>query len=205
MTKLSIVINKERCIGCQTCANACKMQNNVPMGMLWNRVLTEDVDVIDGAVGVFPHLSRSYLPLACQHCDNPQCQSVCPVGATYTDDMGRVLINYDVCIGCRICMAACPYNVRVFNWGEPVREPDFNYGHKNVPVREVGVMEKCTLCKERADEGLEPMCVTCCPTKARTYGDLDDPQSAASQLLVSQKTYQLLAERGTEPKVRYYN
>ena len=200
-----MVINKDRCIGCQTCAVACKMENNVPMGMLWNRVITEGADVVDGAIGEFPNLSRSYLPIACMHCENPHCEKVCPVGATYTDDMGRVLINYDICIGCRICLAACPYNVRVFNWGEPVRDPDFNYGHKNVPVREVGVMEKCTFCKERTDEGLEPMCVKTCPTKARVFGDLDDPESAASKLLVSQNTYQVLAERGTEPKVRYYN
>ena len=205
MTRLSIVINTERCIGCHTCANACKMQNNIPMSMHWNRILTEGSDVVDGAVGTYPNLTRTYLPVSCQHCDNPACQSVCPVGATYTDDLGRVLIDYDICIGCRICMAACPYNVRVFNWEDPVRDPDFNYGHRDVPVREKGTTEKCTMCKERTDEGLEPMCVTCCPTRARTFGDLDDPDSDVSRLIREKNAYQLLPERGTNPKVHYFN
>jgi molybdopterin-containing oxidoreductase family iron-sulfur binding subunit len=180
------------------------MQNNVPMGMMWNRVINVGADVINGAVGVYPDLSRENLPIACQHCENPACQAVCPVGATYTDDEGRVLIDYDKCIGCRICMAACPYNARVFNWEEPVRDPDFNYGHRNVPVRKCGVTEKCTLCKERGEEGKEPLCVSCCPVRARTYGDLDDPDSEISILIRKKKAYQLLPEKGTQPKVRYF-
>ena len=112
MTKLAIGIDLHRCIGCNTCALACKMQNNVPDGMLWNRVLTEGCDRFDSAEGVYPHLTRTYLPLACQHCENPACERVCPTGATYKDDKGRVEIDYDKCIGCRMCMAACPYNAR---------------------------------------------------------------------------------------------
>lgn len=115
MTRLSIVINMARCIGCQTCANACKMSNNIPMGMLWNRVVTEGSDVIDAAVGEYPNLSKSWIPIACQHCEDAPCQKVCPTGATHTDEEGRVLVDYDRCIGCRMCMAACPYNARVFN------------------------------------------------------------------------------------------
>lgn len=205
MTKLGMVINLDRCIGCHTCANACKMQNNVPMGMLWNRVLTEGCDVVDGAVGTYPNLSRTYLPIACQHCENAPCQKVCPTGATYTDEVGRVLVDYDKCIGCRMCMAACPYNARVFNWNEPVRDPDFNYGDARVPVRPKGVMEKCTLCKERTDDGQEPMCVVCCPTKARIYGDLEDPESDVSRTIKESNAYVLLEDRGTDPKVHYYN
>lgn len=174
MTKLGIAIDLERCVGCHTCANACKMQNNVPTGMLWNRVTTEGCDVIDGAVGTYPNLTRTFLPVACQHCENPACQRVCPTGATYKDEMGRVEIDYDKCIGCRMCMAACPYNARSFNWEEPVRDVDFNYGDAEVPVRPRGVAEKCTLCRERTDRGEEPMCVVCCPTHARIFGDLDD-------------------------------
>lgn len=204
MTKFGIAISTERCIGCQTCANACKMQNNVPMGMQWNRVLTEGCDVLDGAVGTFPNLSRTYIPLACQHCENPACLKVCPVGATFKDEQGRVEIDYDKCIGCRICMAACPYNARVFNWDEPNRDPDFNYGDKEVPVRTKGVVEKCTLCKERTDRDEKPMCVVCCPTKARVFGDLDDPNSEISQLIVQKKATQLLPEKGTEPQVYYF-
>ena len=163
MTKLAIGINLDRCIGCHTCANACKMQNNVPDGMLWNRVITEGCDAIDGAVGEYPNLTRTYVPLACQHCENPACLKVCPTGATYKDEQGRVEIDYDRCIGCRMCMAACPFNARVFNWEDPQRDGDFNWGDARVPVRTRGVMEKCTLCKERTDAGEEPMCVVCCP------------------------------------------
>ena len=205
MTKLGIAINKTRCIGCQTCAHACKMQNNVPSGMRWNRVLTEGCDVEDGALGEFPNLSRGYLPVACQHCENPACLRVCPTGATYKDDKGRVEIDYEKCIGCRMCMAACPYNARVFNWNEPVRDPDFNYGDKDVPVRGKGVVEKCTLCKERTDRGDEPMCVACCPTRARTFGDLDDPDSEISRVVRERKAGVLLEEQGTGPQVRYFN
>ena len=201
MTKLGIAINKTRCIGCQTCAHACKMQNN----MRWNRVLTEGCDVEDGALGEFPNLSRGYLPVACQHCENPACLRVCPTGATYKDDKGRVEVDYEKCIGCRMCMAACPYNARVFNWNDPKREPDFNYGDKDVPVRGKGVVEKCTLCKERTDRGEEPMCVKCCPVKARTFGDLDDPNSEISKLVVARKAGVLLEEQGTRPQVHYFN
>ncbi len=180
------------------------MQNNVPMGMLWNRVITEGTDVMDGAVGTYPDLTRTYLPLACQHCENPACLKVCPVGATYKDDKGRVQINYDTCIGCRICMAACPYNVRVFNWEEPRRDPDFDYGDKAVPVRMKGVVEKCTLCKERTDQDIEPMCVVCCPLEARVYGDLDEPNSNIANVIREHKADVLLKEQGTRPQVHYY-
>lgn len=205
MTKFGMVIDKHRCIGCHTCALACKMQNNVPEGIFWNRVLTEGCDVIDGATGEYPHLSRSYLPVACQHCENAACQRVCPTGATYKDDKGRVQIDYDKCIGCRMCMAACPYNARSFNWGDPVREPDFNYGHKDVPVRSKGMAEKCTLCKERTDAGEVPMCVRVCPGRARTFGDLDDPNSEVSRKIREHHAYQLLEDKGTRPQVYYFD
>ncbi len=204
MTKLGIAIDLERCVGCHTCANACKMQNNVPTGMLWNRVLTEGCDVIDGAVGAYPNLTRTYLPLACQHCENAACLRACPTGATYKDEMGRVEIDYDKCIGCRMCMAACPYNARSFNWEEPVRDVDFSYGDGAVPVRPKGVAEKCTLCKERTDRGEEPRCVQCCPLDARIFGDLDDPNSEVSKVIVERKARVLLEEQGTRPQVFYY-
>lgn len=207
MTKLAIGINLDRCIGCHTCANACKMQNNVPDGMLWNRVLTEGCDAIDGAVGTYPNLSRTYVPLACQHCENPACMKVCPTGATYKDDAGRVEIEYDRCIGCRMCMAACPFNARVFNWEDPRCDGGFNWGDARVPVRTRGVMEKCTLCRERTDEGEAPMCVVCCPTHARVFGDLDDPTSELAQLRskAGSNVHLLLEEKGTKPQVFYYN
>lgn len=198
-----MAINKTRCIGCQTCVFACKMQNGVPKDLRWNRVVTEGGGVADDAQGEYPNLTRSYLPLACQHCENPACERVCPTGATYKDDKGRVEIDYDKCIGCRMCMAACPYNARTFNWNDPVRATGAGYGDARVPERTRGVMEKCTLCKERTDEGDEPMCVRCCPADARIFGDLDDPDSAVSRLRRDQGAEVLLEDKGTRPQVFY--
>ena len=155
MTKLAIGINLDRCIGCHTCANACKMQNNVPDGMLWNRVLTEGCDAIDGAVGTYPNLSRTYVPLACQHCENPACMKVCPTGATYKDDAGRVEIEYDRCIGCRMCVMSCPY-------GHPKYFP------------EKGVSGKCDGCYGIRANGSQPACVAGCPNRALDFGDVDE-------------------------------
>lgn len=204
MTKLGIAINLERCVGCNTCANACKMQNNVPDGMLYIRVLTEGSDVADGAVGTYPNLTRTYIPIACQHCENAACKKVCPTGATYKDDKGRIEIDYDKCIGCRMCMAACPYNARVFNWNVPERATGFGYGDARVPERPKGVVEKCTLCKERTDAGEIPMCVRTCPARARVFGDLDDPNSEISKLRLRSNVEILLEDMGTQPQVFYY-
>jgi molybdopterin-containing oxidoreductase family iron-sulfur binding subunit len=199
--KLGMTIDLKRCMGCHTCELACKMQNNVPMGMLWNRVLTDGGEDVDTARGDFPHLEKSWMPLSCVHCENAPCVKVCPVGATYRDEDGRVLINYDRCIGCRYCMAACPYNVRVFNWQKPVREPGHSYG--DAPSRPKGVMEKCTFCMERTTKGLEPRCVEVCPAKARIFGDLNDPNSEVSKAIRQRGGQQLLAEKGTKPQVYY--
>ena len=204
MTRYGMAINKTRCIGCQTCVFACKMQNGVPKDLRWNRVVTEGGGVADDAQGEYPNLTRSYLPLACQHCENPACQRVCPTGATYKDELGRVEIDYDKCIGCRMCMAACPYNARNFNWQTPVRVTGANYGDAEVPVRPKGVAEKCTLCKERTDRGEEPMCVVCCPAHARIFGDLDDPDSEISQTILNRKAWTLLEGQGTRPSVHYF-
>lgn len=175
------------------------------MGMAWNRIVVEGCQSELEAQGVYPDLTRTYIPIACQHCENPACQKVCPTGATYKDDKGRVEIDYDKCIGCRMCMAACPYNARSFNWEEPKRDPDFNYGDKDVPVRHKGVAEKCTLCKERTDRDEDPMCVRSCPSEARIFGDLDDPNSEISKKVKEKNAYMLLEDRGTKPQVKYYN
>jgi len=203
MTKMGMVIDLNRCMGCQTCAIACKMQNNVPMGMLWNRVLTMSEEGLDGVEGEYPNVSKNYVPVSCQHCENAPCVKVCPVEATYRDENGRVLIDYDRCIGCRYCMAACPYNVRVFKWEEAIQHPNFNYGHRNVPARNIGVVEKCSMCKELTDEGKDPRCVQCCPAEARTFGDLDDPDSLVSKLIREKKAKPLLEDKGTKPQVYY--
>lgn len=204
MTKLAIGINLRRCIGCNTCAVACKMQNNVPDGMLWNRVLTEGCERFDSAEGTYPNLSRTYLPLACQHCENPACERVCPTGATYKDDKGRVEIDYDKCIGCRMCMAACPYSgVRSFTWEEPKYFLDFPVGSVDAPKHQKGVVEKCTMCWHRIAKGERPACADVCRTMARYWGDFDDPDSEVSKLIRERPYKQLLASEGTRPCVYY--
>lgn len=204
MTKLAIAINKERCVGCHTCANACKMQNNVPMGMLWNRILTEGADTLDGAVGEYPNLTRTYLPVQCQHCENAACLKVCPTGATYKDDKGRVEIDYDKCIGCRMCMSACPYTgVRSFNWEEPRYPMDFALGDADAPKHQKHVVEKCIFCYQRLARGETPACMDLCPARARHFGDLDDPNSEVSQLIKERSYEQLLPSEGTKPSVYY--
>ena len=207
MTRYGMVIDTKKCIGCHVCAMACKMENNLPNDVWWNRIFTDNGGDVgfDMVGGSYPdNLQFGYMPVACQHCENPACLRVCPTGATYKDELGRVEIDYDKCIGCRMCMAACPYNARSFNWEEPVRDVDFNYGDADVPVRPKGVAEKCTLCRERTDRGEEPMCVKCCPTHARIFGDLDDPASEVSQVVRERKAHVLLEEQGTRPQVYYF-
>ena len=204
MTRLAIAINLDRCVGCHTCALSCKMQNNVPEGMLWNRVLTEDCDVVDGALGTYPNVTRTFLPVACQHCQNAACQRVCPTGATYKDDKGRVEIDYDKCIGCRMCMSACPYNgVRSFNWEEPSYHLDFPVGDQDVAPHQKHVVEKCTFCWHRLAKGLAPACVEVCSARARIFGDANDPDSEVSQKLRERSSMRLLEDRETEPSVYF--
>lgn len=204
MAKLGMAINLFRCIGCNTCVNACKMQNSVPMGMHWNRVLTEGCEVFDGAEGTYPNLTRTYIPLACQHCENPACLRVCPTGATYKDDKGRVEIDYDKCIGCRMCIAACPYTgVRSFNWEEPKYAIGQDMGDADVPKHQKHTVEKCTMCWHRLAKGKQPACVEVCPARVRYFGDFDDPDSEASKLIREREYMQLLPEKGTKPSVYY--
>ena len=204
MTRLAIAINLDRCVGCHTCALSCKMQNNVPMGMAWNRVLNEDCEFEVGVQGTYPHVSRAHLPVACQHCENPACQRVCPTGATYKDEMGRVEIDYDKCIGCRMCMAACPYTgVRSFNWDEPKYSVEHAVGDADIAPHQKHVVEKCTFCYQRLARGEVPACMDLCPARARHFGDLDDPESEVSKLIKGRSYEQLLASEGTKPSVYY--
>ena len=200
-----MVIDTKQCIGCQTCAVACKLNNNVPQGVFWNRVLTDGGGYADTARGEYPNNHISYQPVSCQHCENPACTKVCPVGATYKDpETGVVRQDYDKCIGCRMCIAACPYTgVRSFNWEEPKYAVDVELGDADSPKHQKHVVEKCTFCYQRISKGGTPACMVLCPGRARHWGDLDDPDSEVSKLIRERPYEQLLADEGTRPSVYY--
>lgn len=219
-----IAIDQNRCIGCWTCSVACKAINNQPLGIHWNRILTgrpnenapgpgPATQAIDVPTGKFPDVQLAYQPTSCQHCQNAPCEKVCPVGATFRREDGAVLVDFERCIGCRYCIAACPYGARSFTWGKGKYEPAFPVGYGRdyrsggrlafTPEREVGMAEKCTLCVERVDAGKKPMCVESCPAGARIFGDLNDSSSELSIAIQQQGGRQLLSELGTDTNVFY--
>jgi dimethyl sulfoxide reductase iron-sulfur subunit len=202
--RLGMVIDQNRCIGCWSCSVACKSENNVPIGIYWLRVLTIGGSTMETPDGTFPNLSLSFQPTNCFHCDNPPCVKACPVKATTKRDDGIVMVNYDRCIGCRYCMVACPYNNRTFNWRKPVQDPAKDTAAVGeVDPRPKGVVEKCTFCFHRVDEGYLPRCVVACPTGARAFGDLADPNSEVATRLRERPSYVVFPEKGTEPSVHY--
>lgn len=203
--RYGITIDLQRCIGCHTCAVACRYENNLSENTWWNRVATDGGHFVDTPRGEYPNLSVKQYPIACQHCENPACVKVCPVGATYKDsETGVVRQDYDKCIGCRMCMAACPYTgVRSFNWEEPKSVFDHAMGDKDVPEHQKHTVEKCTMCWHRLARGEEPACIKQCPGRARVWGDLDDSSSEVSKLIASRNYKQLLPEEGTRPSVYY--
>ncbi|MEG0375405.1 MAG: 4Fe-4S dicluster domain-containing protein [Raoultibacter sp.] len=205
MTRLGFVIDKKSCIACHACAVACKVENNLPDNVWWSRILTEGGNNPDTPAGTYPNLSLANIAVACQHCENPACVKVCPVGATYKDpDTGAVRQDYDKCIGCRMCMSACPYTgVRSFNWEEPSYAIGQAMGDADIPAHQKHVVEKCTMCWHRLAKDLAPACVEVCPARVRYFGDFDDPNSEVSQLLRDREYKTLLPERGTNPSVYY--
>ncbi len=196
---------------------ACKEENNIPdtISPPWIEVfelkseltVTGHVALQDLKEGVTtsytqaPREGMRYLPVQCYHCDNPPCVKVCPVGATYKDRDGFVLMDYDRCIGCRICVPACPYSARRFNWFEPEMAQD--EVNPLVPVRPAGVVEKCTFCVHRSRRGKLPRCVEVCPVQARRFGNINDPESEVSKILETNLSFRLLEEVNTDPNIWY--
>ncbi|MEO0560955.1 MAG: sulfate reduction electron transfer complex DsrMKJOP subunit DsrO [Chloroflexota bacterium] len=205
-----MVIDLSKCVGCDYCVYACQATNDVPDDMRWN-IRVDDVT----PTGNVYHVTRP-----CLHCNNAPCVSVCPVGATYNRPDGLVVMDYDICIGCRYCQTACPYGARQFNWEARLDETEQvatvpEFGRPEVPRRPRGVVEKCTFCIHRIDAGLEngltpgvdpaatPACVNICPTTARYFGNLKDPDSQVSQIIRDNPTLRLREDLGTDPNVYY--
>lgn len=204
MTRYGMAIDTTRCFGCQTCSVACKIANNLPKGVIYNHVYSSGGDLFDMAEGEFPNLTLSYQPTACQHCDNPSCLDVCPTGATKKREDGIVYIDYDLCIGCRSCIMACPYEgVRTLVEGDPEYYLDVTVGEADAPRHQAGVVEKCTFCHNLIDRGEEPACMQLCPGRARFWGDLDDPDSEISKAIEGREYRKLRESTGTEPNVFY--
>lgn len=221
--KWGMVIDLDRCNGCQVCVTACSLENNVPAvgeeeaaygrGMHWIRVVRY-------WEGEYPNITTRFMPVMCQQCGAAPCESVCPVYATYHSVPDQLNIQvYNRCIGTRFCANNCPYVARTFNWFD-YEQPEPSNWHLNpdVTVRRRGVMEKCTFCVQRIhraeedakaqgrevmDGEVAPACVQACPSGAMVFGKLSDPESHVSQLARSARSFEFLEELGTAPRVIY--
>ena len=195
MSHMTFVVDLNRCVGCVGCNAACKEIHHVRIGSYWNRVLrVGPTPKYEGAK--FPDIEWYYLPVQCQHCDNPTCVTVCPTGASYVAEDGTVQIDAEACIGCQACLPACPYGARHYN-------------------EDALVVEKCTLCKDVTDEGGIPQCVSQCVGLAKWYGDIDEDPSMESFRGGYEKTLgevvapftadqvHTLPDSGNGPSIRY--
>ncbi len=202
--KFGMAIDISTCIGCHTCAVACKMSNNLPNGYWWNNIKTDGGESTDTARGTYPDdLHMVFYPTNCQHCSNPACVTVCPTGASFQREDGIVNIDSEACIGCGTCLTACPYDVRTLYESELAWSVDFAVGDYDAPEHKTGVMTKCTACSNRIDRDEKPACMELCPGRARYWGDLDDPNSEVSVFLKGKTTERLLESAGTEPNVYF--
>jgi molybdopterin-containing oxidoreductase family iron-sulfur binding subunit len=203
-----MVIDLQKCVGCDSCTVACKAENRTPPGVSYNVVMEEEH-------GEFPVVTRTNLPRPCMQCENPSCVQVCPVSATYKMENGVVNIDYDRCIGCRYCMIACPYGARYFDFGESydqevmeageVQSPEYGVarGERTEGNSPVGNVRKCSFCYHRLGRDEEPACVETCIGDARNFGDLEDPESEVAQMADSPRSFQLKEHSGNDPNVYY--
>lgn len=209
--RLGLAIDVRRCVaadGCRVCIDACHGAHNVPaiaddrhaVKWIWKEPFERAFAVEDTGT-LSADLRGHPVPVFCNHCDNPPCVRVCPTGATWTRDDGVVTIDAHRCIGCRYCVAACPYGSRSFNWVDP--RPFVPLPLSGYPTRTRGVVEKCNLCEERLAAGRLPACVEACPERAMVFGDLSDPGSDLRRVLAGQYSIRRKPELGTRPQVFY--
>jgi dimethyl sulfoxide reductase iron-sulfur subunit len=198
--RYGMVINLKRCIGCDACTIACKQANGTPPGIFWGHVEHKEV-------GKFPTARVEYTPLLCMHCQNAPCVTVCPTKASVKEPNGIVHVLAEKCIGCKLCMTACPYGARWFT----EQTPQGYFPAKGPTAKEkvdfarfqAGKVTKCDFCMDKVQAGQQPICAQTCPATARIFGDLDDPQSEVSKLLRTKQAKQLKPEAGTNPSVYY--
>ena len=210
-------LDLSRCVGCRRCVYACATENNQSRRpeIHWIKVLEMDqehgVDLEHAnayyRVEAVPRPGHFYMPVQCQQCREPPCVKVCPANATWKEPDGMVVVDYDWCIGCRCCMAACPYGARRFNWGEPTlppeeMNPDTHYlGNR---PRHKCVVEKCTFCVQRVRRDLYPACVEACPVGARKFGNLLDPRSEIRSIMHHKRVFIFKEELATKPQFYYF-
>ena len=215
--RFGMALDLATCIGCARCLHACNEENNqshTPL-VTWITMLRSSHKKVWLLEDTEHYLDppeeeddrKYHLPVACQHCEHPACVDACPTKATWKEPDGIVVVDYNWCIGCRCCMAACPYNARKFNWAEPEIaaddvNPEMHYlGNR---LRMAGVVEKCTFCVHRTRTGRNPACVEACPAQARHFGDLNDPESELYRIATYLRTTRLREELGTEPNFFYF-
>ena len=198
--KWGMVIDLKRCVGCYGCQLSCKAEHGTPRGIFFARVLKQEE-------GQYPTVSQTFLPVLCNHCEDPPCVEACPTGASFIwEDDGTVDIDHDICVGCRTCMLACPYSNRYFNDNEQAYYGDKGqtpFENARTTQHQEGVVMKCNFCRDRRQAGKEPACVANCPTVARHFGDLDDPTSNVNRLIKERAGFVLHPDKGTKPNVYY--
>lgn len=209
-------LNLTKCIGCRKCVYACVKENNPSRDPQMQYIKV--VEMPKGSMNLekgniyydekqVPLPDKFYMPIQCHQCRNAPCVKVCPVEATWQEKDGIVVIDYDWCIGCRYCEAACPYEARRFNFAEPkipAGEINANQGYLSNRIREKGVMEKCTFCLHRTREGKYPACLEACPTGSRKFGNILDPKSEVRAVLENKRVFVLKEEVGTMPRFYYF-
>lgn len=215
--EFAYALNLTRCNGSRRCVQACMQENNVSPDhpeMAYIRVVEMNIDSMDLEEGdvrysadSVPRDGKYYMPIQCHQCRKPPCTKVCPVTATWTEPDGITVIDYNWCIGCRYCVAACPYEVRRFNWVRPTIAPDQinpDMGYLSNRIRPRGVVEKCHFCLHRTRLGKNPRCAEVCPTGARIFGNLLDPDGRIQFILKNKRVYILKAEAKTIPRFYYF-
>lgn len=194
--------------GCQDCIDACHLAHNVPaignpkheVKWIWPERF-ENVFPAENHPYIEETVKKRPLLVLCNHCDNPPCVRVCPTGATFRRTDGIVMMDSHRCIGCKICLAACPFGARSINFVNP--RPFIRKLNLDFPTRSKGVIEKCNFCEERLARGILPACVMACRDKALVFGDVEDPQSKVRHILDEKFSLRRRAELGTKPQVYY--